>query len=153
MATFERTSNFEVPVTGGKVPLRIDRTASNLIEAAANGTTDGLKLWLNVIAMLVAFIALVNLVDWPLGYVGEAWFGMPEGGTPGSLDLNLIFGQLFAPVAWIMGKGDMAEIDSGRMDPEGRGLTQAGMICGIIGLSLFALVVLLFVVMIALGNL
>jgi len=93
----------EVPVTGGDVPLRIDRTASNLIEAAANGTTDGLKLWLNVIAMLVAFIALVNLVDWPLGYVGEAWLGMPADGSPGSLDLNYIFGYLFAPVAWIMG--------------------------------------------------
>jgi hypothetical protein len=36
------------------------------------------------------------------------------------------------PVAWIMGKADMDEIDSGRMDPEGRGMTQAGMVCGII---------------------
>ena len=93
----------EVPVTGGNVPLRIERNATNLIEAAANGTSDGLKLWLNVIAMLVAFIALVNLVDWPLGYVGHAWFGMPEDGDPGSLDLNLIFGRVFAPLAWIMG--------------------------------------------------
>jgi len=86
------------PETGGAVPLRIDRTASNLIEAAANGTSDGLKLWLNVIAMLIAFIALVALVDWPLGVVGT-WFGMAEG----ELDLNWIFGWLFAPIAWVMG--------------------------------------------------
>jgi hypothetical protein len=59
--------------------------------------------------------------------------------------LELIVCQLLAPVAWIMGKGDMAQIDSGQMDPEGRGLTQAGMILGIVGtifivLSLVALV-------------
>ena len=90
----------ETPVTGSDVPLKVERSASNLIEAAANGTTDGLKLWLNVIAMLVAFIALVNLVDWPLGYVGHEWFGMPVDGEPGSLDLNLIFGRVFAPIAW-----------------------------------------------------
>ncbi len=59
--------------------------------------------------------------------------------------LGLIVCQLLAPVAWIMGKGDMAQIDSGQMDPEGRGLTQAGMILGIVGtifivLSLVALV-------------
>jgi CNT family concentrative nucleoside transporter len=88
----------QVPVTSGAVPLKFDRSASNLIEAAANGTSDGLKLWLNVIAMLVAFIALVNLVDWPLGTLGT-WFGLDAG----VLDLNWIFGKLFAPVAWIMG--------------------------------------------------
>lgn len=88
----------EVPVTGGAVPLRFDRNANNLIEAAANGTTDGLKLWLNVIAMLIAFIALVNFINWPLGEVGT-WFGMEQG----ALSLNWIFGKVFAPVAWIMG--------------------------------------------------
>lgn len=88
----------EVPATSGSVPLKVDRTANNLIEAAANGTSDGLKLWLNVIAMLIAFIALVNFVDWPLGTVGT-WFGMAEG----ELNLNWIFGKVFAPIAWIMG--------------------------------------------------
>ena len=87
----------ETAVTSGAVPLRFDRNANNLIEAAANGTTDGLKLWLNVIAMLIAFIALVNLVNWPLGALGE-WLEMEH-----TLDLNWIFGRLFAPIAWIMG--------------------------------------------------
>lgn len=93
----------ETPATGNAVPLRVERNAGNLIEAAANGTADGLKLWLNVIAMLIAFIALVNLVDWPLGVIGESWFGMPEAGEPGCLSLNHLFSQLFAPVAWLMG--------------------------------------------------
>jgi len=83
--------------TAGKVELRIERTASNVIEAAANGTADGLKLWLNVIAMLIAFTALVHLVDWPLGSVGE-WLGVS-----GGLSLSRCFGWLFAPFAWMIG--------------------------------------------------
>jgi CNT family concentrative nucleoside transporter len=83
--------------TSGRVELRIERTAGNLIEAAANGTQDGLKLWLNVIAMLIAFIALVTLVDWPLGALG-AWLEL-EGG----LSLARLFGFVFAPIAWVMG--------------------------------------------------
>ncbi len=87
----------EQPVTSGQVELRIERTSHNLIEAAATGTTDGLKLWLNVIAMLIAFVALVNLVNWPLGLIGER-LDMAE-----ALNLNWIFGKALAPVAWIMG--------------------------------------------------
>lgn len=48
-------------------------------------------------------------------------------------------------VAWIMGKGDLAEIDAGRMDPEGRGLTQAGMIIGIVATVLLILGLLMAV--------
>ncbi|MCB9914534.1 MAG: NupC/NupG family nucleoside CNT transporter [Planctomycetes bacterium] len=87
----------ELSATTGKVELRIERTSHNLIEAAANGTSDGLKLWLNVIAMLIAFVALVNLVNWPLGAIGNL-LGMEH-----ALDLNWIFGRLFSPIAWIMG--------------------------------------------------
>ncbi len=53
--------------------------------------------------------------------------------------LGLVLCQFLAPFAWIMGKGDMEKIDSGAMDPEGRGLTQAGMICGIIGTIILVL--------------
>lgn len=81
----------EVSQTAGKVELRIDRGASNVIEAASNGTTDGLKLWWNVIAMLIAFVALVHLVDWMLGAVAAG------------LTLSQLFGYVFAPVAWLMG--------------------------------------------------
>jgi CNT family concentrative nucleoside transporter len=87
----------EVSATAGNVELKIERTASNLVEAAANGTADGLKLWLNVIAMLIAFVALVSLIDWPLGSFG-AWLEL-EGG----LTLARIFGWAFAPIAWVMG--------------------------------------------------
>ncbi len=84
--------------TAGDVPLKIERSAQNLIEAAANGTQDGLKLWLNVIAMLIAFMALINLIDWPLGWLGDEVLEL-EGG----LTLSRLFGWIFAPVAWVMG--------------------------------------------------
>lgn len=89
----------EEPQTGRHVKLRIERTAHNLIEAAANGTQDGLKLWLNVIAMLIAFTALVELVNWPLGSLGEAAFDM----RPGELSVSTIFGWALSPLAWCIG--------------------------------------------------
>jgi phage FluMu protein Com len=47
--------------------------------------------------------------------------------------LGILCCQIFSIAAWVMGRADMKEINAGRMDPEGRGLTQAGMIIGIIG--------------------
>lgn len=87
----------ERPSTLGSFPLRIERSASNLIEAAASGAQDGIKLALNVAGMLIAFMALVNLVNWPLGWLGG------ELGLERGLSLQRIFGWLFAPAAWLMG--------------------------------------------------
>jgi CNT family concentrative nucleoside transporter len=87
----------EEPETGRNFRFRIERSASNVIEAAANGTTDGLKLWLNVIAMLIAFSALVKLIDWPLEGLGGAL------DVPGGLSLARLFGWGLAPLAWISG--------------------------------------------------
>jgi CNT family concentrative nucleoside transporter len=87
----------EQPETAGRCELRIERSDANLLEAATTGTTDGLKLWLNVIAMLIAFMALVNVVDWPLGWVGEKL------ALEGGLSLARIFGWVCAPLAWIIG--------------------------------------------------
>ena len=57
--------------------------------------------------------------------------------------LSLVLCQLCGPFAWIMGKNDLKKMDAGRMDPDGRGLTQGGMICGIVGSILLALGLLL----------
>jgi len=84
------------PVTGRHLKLELRRSASNVVEAAANGVQDGLKLWLNVMAMLIAFYALVKLIDWPLEGLGNL-LGV------GELSLARIFGWLFAPLAWVMG--------------------------------------------------
>ncbi len=69
---------------------------ANLIDAAAQGAGDGMKLAINVGAMLLAFIALVALVNGLLGPVG-GWIGLP------GLNLEMILGFLFRPLAWVMG--------------------------------------------------
>jgi len=84
------------PVTaGGNIP-DIPKTAGNLIEAATQGTTDGLKLALNVAAMLIAFTALVALAD-----AIVAWMGTLAGYDHWSL--GLIFGYAFSPIAVCIG--------------------------------------------------
>jgi hypothetical protein len=50
--------------------------------------------------------------------------------------LGLVVCFICGIIAWIMGKNDLREMDSGRMDPSGRGLTQAGRICGMVGVIL-----------------
>ena len=77
-----------------------------MIEAAANGTTDGLKLWLNVIAMLIAFMGLVQLVDWILAFAADNPLWTLEGG----LSLDMILSRIFAPVAWMIGVRQLARL-------------------------------------------
>ena len=105
----------EESVTGSRVELRVERTASNVIEAAAAGTSDGVKLWLNVIAMLIAFMGLVALCNWPLEALGAALE------LEGGLSIQRVFGWVFAPVAWFMGVDGMAYIGAlsySERDPE-----------------------------------
>ena len=87
--------------TAGAVHVVVERPHVNLIEAAAAGAGEGLKLALNVGAMLLAFLALIALINGPLGWLGavtglEAWLGQ-------SLDLALLLGWVFAPLAFLAG--------------------------------------------------
>ena len=59
------------PLTRGTVKMEVEKTASNVIDAAAAGAGDGLRLALNIGAMLLAFIALIALINWPLTWVGQ----------------------------------------------------------------------------------
>jgi hypothetical protein len=62
--------------------------------------------------------------------------------------LGLVLCVICAIVAWVMGSGDLKEMDAGRMDPSGRGLTQAGKIIGIIAVILNVIFILFYVVLI-----
>lgn len=86
----------KTPVTKGKIEMELESTNSNVIDAAANGASEGLSLALNVGAMLLAFVALVGLVNALIGWIGGV-FGIDY------LSLNWILGRLFAPIAYIMG--------------------------------------------------
>jgi hypothetical protein len=81
-------------------------------------------------------------------------------GEPGRGVLILILGILsivactpLGPVAWAMGVVDLRQISTGRISPQARGLTQAGMICGIVGSVFLALGVLWFIVALFLAEL
>ena len=89
------------PLTRGTVKMEVEKTASNVIDAAASGAGDGLRLALNIAAMLLAFIALIALINAPLTWFGEVtglaeWLGRPT-------DLSTIFGFVLAPIAWVIG--------------------------------------------------
>jgi len=84
------------PKTGGDVEVVVPKQDVNVIDAAGRGAIEGLHLSINVLGMLIAFIALVALVNGMFGYVHNlvSWF-------PASLDI--VLGWLFRPIAWAMG--------------------------------------------------
>jgi CNT family concentrative nucleoside transporter len=86
----------ETPETYGNVKLAIPKTDVNVLDAAARGTSEGLQLMLNVIAMLVSFVALVALINGGFEAVHRwaVWF------PP---NLQTVFGWVFRPIAWVMG--------------------------------------------------
>lgn len=93
------------PLTMGTVRLKVEKTHSNVIEAAASGAGTGVQLALNVAGMLLAFIALIALINALLGWIGgitslnaicQAYYGKP-------LSLELLFGVVFQFVAFAIG--------------------------------------------------
>lgn len=82
--------------TKGEVKLAVKNEYNNVIDAISAGCSDGLKVGLNVLAMLVGFLALIGLINFLLGKIGGL-AGMPN------LSLDLILGYLFAGFAWAMG--------------------------------------------------
>ncbi len=91
----------QVPLTRGTVKMEVEKNTSNIIDAAAAGAGDGLRLALNIGAMLLAFIALIALLNWPLTWIGDVTGLAKMIGKP--TDMATILGYILAPVAWIIG--------------------------------------------------
>ncbi|HEY1375550.1 MAG TPA: nucleoside transporter C-terminal domain-containing protein [Gemmataceae bacterium] len=97
------------PETAGDArPPVVEKAYVNAIDAAAAGASDGLRLALNVAAMLIAFLAFIALVNGLLGLLDTAWVmgrsWWPSAWVlPEHMSLEWIFGQLFAPVAYLIG--------------------------------------------------
>jgi len=117
----------EKPETLGVVEMNVEIQDVNVLEAAAGGAADGLKLALNVGAMLLAFLALLSLANAIL-----AWFGHPNlfgfrpwdlnaliadasSGQFESLSLEAVFGYVFAPIAWAIGVEAADMLQFGRL--------------------------------------
>lgn len=84
------------PLTRGDVKIELPKTNANVVDALANGASEGLKLAANVGAMLIAFIAVLAMMNGLLGWLG-GWFGYPKFG------LDVIFSTIFFPLAVVMG--------------------------------------------------
>ena len=83
--------------TMGQVKLEVKSDYSNVIDAVSHGAGDGFKIAMNVIAMLIGFIAVIACIDWIMVSIGHLF-------NPNfDLTLNWIFGKAFYPMAWAMG--------------------------------------------------
>jgi len=96
-----------------EVEVSKDKIGSNILDAIANGTTEGLRLAVNVGAMLLVFVAFIAMINGMLGWVGDittvnTW--VAKNTSYPSLSLELILGYVFAPLMWLIGvaKEDMA---------------------------------------------
>ncbi|MBN2494086.1 MAG: NupC/NupG family nucleoside CNT transporter [Deltaproteobacteria bacterium] len=88
----------EEPRTAGKVDVSVERSEANVVDALSQGAADGMKLAINVAAMLIAFLALIAMVDYLLAFAGTSLAG--------------VFGWIFAPLAFLcgVGPGDMGPV-------------------------------------------
>jgi CNT family concentrative nucleoside transporter len=87
----------QVSETQGIIKVEIKKTHANLLDAIAAGASEGLKVGLNVVAMLIGFIALIALLDSILFRLGFYVFGMDN------LSMNFLLGKVFSIFAWAMG--------------------------------------------------
>jgi len=83
--------------TMGKVKLQVKSQYTNVIDAISHGAGEGFKIAMNVIAMLIGFIAIIALLDYSLMKIGHLF------NPHFDLSLNWIFGKIFYPFAWSMG--------------------------------------------------
>ncbi len=105
-----------IPETSGTTPTANSESPYvNAIDAAASGASDGLRLAFNVAAMLIVFIAFVAMADGLLGLIHTQWIRQWTGWmVPDQLTLQWIFGQMFSPVAFLIGveSADQAKVGS-----------------------------------------
>ncbi len=95
----------ETPETADSAKVSMERETRSLIDAITAGASQGMKLAINVIAMLIAFVAMIAIVDFLLIAIGEWPFVAPLVERIGLEQLNLdsLLGLLFSPIAWLIG--------------------------------------------------
>src|SRR5262249_9833662 len=99
----------DAPVTAGHGRVKIERAYANVIEAAAAGASQGMTLVINIVAMLIAFIALISMFNGLLGWIGPrlpfAHFAAPGPGVDPATTFSLqwLFSRALSPLAWVMG--------------------------------------------------
>jgi CNT family concentrative nucleoside transporter len=95
------------PATRGTIRMHVEKTTTNIIDAAAAGAADGLRLALNIAAMLLAFTALIALVNSAIGWGADVtgiagWINAGRA-TPVVINLGSVLGVILSPIAWVIG--------------------------------------------------
>ncbi len=103
-----------------KIIISKDKFGENALDAISLGTTDGLKLAVNVGAILIVFTALMYVLNWILGSVGyytgiNDWVNTFSKGRYDSLSFQMILGYVFSPIAWLIGVGQQDMISVGQL--------------------------------------
>lgn len=96
----------QTEVVNKEIKISTEKIGSNLLDAISNGTTEGLKLAVNVGAMLLVFVAFIAMINGILGWVGDfstlnVWIA--ENSYYEELSLEAILGVVFAPLMWLIG--------------------------------------------------
>lgn len=94
------------PETRDNIRISKRRTFTNVFDAISSGASEGMKVAINVVAMILALVALVAFIDWILGITGNLLYGLPGFSHISSLpdlSLKLILGKLFSVFALILG--------------------------------------------------
>lgn len=92
-----------------KIEIKKEKLGTNFLEAIANGTTDGIRLAVNVAAMLLVFIALIAMVNYGMKdvlgrYTGlNDWVATISGGRYDGFTMQFLLGYVCAPVSWVLG--------------------------------------------------
>jgi len=103
----------QVETINNEISISQEKIGSNILESIANGTTEGLKLALNIGAMLLVFLAFIAMINGILGWVGE-WTTLNDwiasNTSYKTFKLEFILGYVFAPLMWLIGiaKEDIA---------------------------------------------
>jgi CNT family concentrative nucleoside transporter len=103
-----------------RILINKDKFGENALDAISLGTTDGLKLAVNVGAILIVFTALMYVLNWVLGSIGY-YTGLNDivasfsGGRYESLSFQMILGYLFSPIAWLIGVKQVDMVSVGQL--------------------------------------
>lgn len=103
----------QVEAIDNEISISQEKIGSNILESIANGTTEGLKLALNIGAMLLVFLAFIAMINGVMGWIGE-WTTLNEwvksNTSYKAFSLELVLGYAFAPLMWLIGiaKEDIA---------------------------------------------
>ncbi len=102
------------------IQINREKLGDNALDAISLGTTDGLKLAVNVGAMLIVFTALMYLLNWILGSIGyhtgiNGWIKDVSHGRYDGLSFQMLLGYLFSPIAWMIGVNSNEMIQVGQL--------------------------------------